>query len=420
MAPRCPSARRRAPTRLSAALLLATCAACSDGATAPKPITQLPRALTAAEQQVISGSNDFAFGLLREIDRRSSPDANIFISPLSASMALGMAVTGAAGSTLDSMRATLGFAGMSIDDIDASYKSLIGLLRGLDPRVDFRLANSIWYRQGFPVEHSFLDAGTNFFDAQIQALDFDNPSSVETINSWVTQSTNGKIDQIVDAIPRDMMLYLINAIYFKGTWSSQFDKAKTHPAPFHLADGSTQQVQMMTQEDTFPAVLTPEYSAAELPYGGGAYTMVVVVPQGSTTVDDLITTLDTPAWQSLLGGLTTRSGNVSIPRFELTWDDSLNAPLAALGMGIAFDAFRADFSGISKGGGLYISGVRQKTYVKVDEDGTVAAAATSVGMVPTSLPPALINADRPFLFAIRERLSGTILFVGKMMKPPEA
>lgn len=414
-----PAPRRRSRARLSAALLLAVCAACSDGATAPRPITHLPRELTAAEQQVISGSNDFAFGLLREIDRRSSPDSNIFISPLSASMALGMTVTGAAGSTLDSMRTALGFADMSIGDIDASYKSLIDLLRGLDASVDFRVANSIWYRQGFPVEQSFLDAGSNFFGAEIQGLNFGSSASVSTINNWVSQSTNGKITQIVDAIPDSVIMYLINAIYFKGTWALQFDKAKTHTAPFYLADGTTTSVQMMTQEDTFPAMSTPEYNAVELPYGGGAYTMVVVVPQGSTTVDDLITALDTPTWQSLLAGLTTQSGEVGIPRFELRWDDSLKAPLTALGMGIAFDAGRADFSGISKAGGLYITGVRQSTYVKVDEEGTEAAAATSVGMTPSSAPLPLLVADRPFLFAIRERLSGTMLFVGKMVKPPE-
>ncbi|HEX6966336.1 MAG TPA: serpin family protein [Gemmatimonadaceae bacterium] len=418
MFPRCPSAHHRSRICLSAALLLAAISACSDGATAPTPITHLPRELTAAEQQLIGGSNDFAFGLLREIDRRSAPDANLFISPLSASMALGMTVTGAAGSTLDSMRAALGFADMSIDDIDASYKSLIELLRGLDPKVDFRVANSIWYRQDFPAEQSFLDAGAKFFDARIQGMNFDDPASADAINAWVKESTNGKIDQIVGAIPPNMMMYLINAIYFKGTWTLQFDKANTYIAAFHLSDGSTEQVPMMTREDTLPAVSTAEYTAAELPYGGGAYTMVVVVPQGNMTVDSLIATLDTPTWQSLLGSLTMRSGEVDLPKFELSWDDSLNAPLEALGMGIAFDPIRADFSGISKNGGLYISGVRQKTYVKVDEEGTEAAAVTNVGVVPVMAKPPLVVADRPFLFAIRERLSGTILFVGKMMKPP--
>ncbi|HEX5437190.1 MAG TPA: serpin family protein [Gemmatimonadaceae bacterium] len=412
------SSRRllRLPLAATAALLLAAC----DSATAPSgPITHLPRALTASEQSLISGSNDFAFSLFREIDKRAPAESNIFISPLSASMALGMTMNGAAGSTLDAMRTTLGFGAMSVAAADSSYRSLIDLLRGLDPSVDFRIANSIWYRQEFAIEQSFLDAGKTYFDAAITGLDFDDPSAATTINDWVNESTDGKISRIVDQIPGSVNLYLIDAIYFKGAWTQQFDKAHTFSQPFHLTDGATQPVQMMHgQHVTVRAVQTGDYQAAELPYGGGAYAMLVLVPNEGVKLDSVIAALSPESWQALRARLIKQTGEVDLPRFTLTWGDSLNDPLKALGMGVAFDPNAADFSRISTADQLYITGVLQKTFVDVNEEGTTAAAATSVGVGPTSVALPLLEADRPFLFAIEERLSGTILFIGKMVRPP--
>jgi serpin B len=332
-------------------------------------------------------------------------------------MALGMTMNGAAGATLDSMRATLGYADMSLADIDASYESLIDLLRGLDSHVDLRIANSIWYRQGFPFEQSFLDTGKEFFDAKITGANFDDPGTPALINDWVSQATNGRIPTIVDLIPRDMVMYLINAIYFKGTWTTQFDKGATKPMPFFAADGSTKQVPMMYVHGTFPARSTATYQAAEFPYGGGAYSMIVVVPREGQSVDSLIASFGPSQWESLIASLSDQEGDVYLPRFQLQWKKSLNDALTALGMGIAFGS-GADFTGMSKAGGLAISDVDQSTFVKVDEEGTEAAAVTSVGVIIVSLPPALLVANRPFFFAIRERLSGTLLFVGKMAVPP--
>ena len=400
-----------------AALLLAAC----SSSTEPRPITQLPRALTSAEQTLITQSNGFAFSLFRAVDdRRPVADANTFISPLSASMALGMTMNGAAGSTLDAMRNTLGFSGMSMADADASYQSLIALLRGLDPSVDFQIANSIWYRQDFPFEQSFLQTGQQYFDAKIQGLDFDDPSAPGTINAWVNESTNGKIDKMIDKIDSQQVMFLLNAIYFKGSWQAEFDKARTSSQPFFLADGSTTPVELMhLPHDSVPAVATADYHAAELPYGGGAFAMDVVVPTEGKTLDDLIASMDSDAWQALLASFTTQTGDVYLPRFQLTWDGSLKDPLTALGMGIAFQGGAADFTGMSstRGHELYISSVNQKTFVDVNEEGTEAAAVTSVGVSVTAYHEPLIRADRPFLFAIRERLSGTILFVGAMRRP---
>lgn len=222
------------------------------------------------------------------------------------------------------------------------------------------------------------------------------------------------------SISPEMVMYLINAIYFKASWSYQFDKSMTSDRPFYAANGSTTPVPMMYQRGTFPAASTADYQAIELPYGGGAYSMVVVVPSEGRSVDSLIASLDARSWRALLASFTEMSGDVYLPRFQLEWKDSLDQALVAMGMGIAFQGGLADFSGISRefGHGLAITSVNQKTFVDVDEEGTEAAAVTSVGIGVVSLPPTLLRADRPFLFAIRERLSGTLLFIGKMEAPP--
>jgi serpin B len=398
------------------ALALAACG--GEGPTAPKKIEQLPRQLNSMEQQIAEGSTGFGLSLLREVNERTPSDSNVFISPLSASMALGMTATGAAGATLDSMRAVLGYQDADLQEMDASYRSLIDLLRGLDPSVDFRIANSIWYREDLPVEQSFVDATKKYFDAEVASLDFASPGAVGTINDWVKRSTNDKIDEIVNQIPQEMVMYLINAIYFKGSWTAQFDKSLTRDEPFLADDGSRPTVPMMSVDGDFHAGATSEYSAVELPYGGGAYGMVVVVPARGSSVDSLIARMDAPAWQALRAGLHESAGTVQIPKFRLEWKGSLEPSLGDMGMGIAFDGGRADFSGISRAGGLAISTVDQKTYVNVDEEGTEAAAVTAVGVKLTSMPAPLLRADRPFLFAIRERFSGTLLFIGKMAVPP--
>src|SRR6266478_10074358 len=229
--------------RLPAIALLLVVIACSKDPVSPKApprITALPRALTAQEQQLIQADNRFAIKLLRETYselRDSLP--NLFVSPLSVAMALGMTYNGAATTTEDAMRATLELDSMTVGEVNEANQSLIALLRGLDPHVQFQIANSIWYRLGFTVEQPFLDANRTYYDARVEALDFTAPSAVPTINAWVNEQTQGKIQDIITGIPHDVVMYLINAIYFKGDWTQRFDKNLTTPRPFHLQDGST-------------------------------------------------------------------------------------------------------------------------------------------------------------------------------------
>lgn len=404
---------------ITLALLAFACA--KDPTAAPARITALPRALTGAEQRLIEADNRFALKLLRQVtaDTRDTLP-NLFVSPLSVAMALGMTYNGAAGTTEEAMRATLELEGMSLGEVNEAYRSLIALLRGLDPRVRFVIANSLWYRQGYAVKPEFLDANRTFYDARVSALDFASPTASQTINAWVDQQTQGLIDEIVpDPLPPENVLYLINAIYFKGDWTQQFDPQRTGPRPFHLPDGSVVNVPTMThgKEVAVRVRHFPGGDVIDLPYGGRAFSMTIVVPRESS-VDALVAGLTAEQWNGWIATLDSTEREVFFPKFKLENDLSLVGTLRALGMGVAFgcEPLTADFTRISEPRELCITSVKHKTYVDVNEEGTEAAAATAVGVGVTSAPQPIV-VDRPFLFALRENLSGTILFLGVIRNP---
>jgi serine protease inhibitor len=409
----------RAPSALTAAgSFVVLLAACSDAAGPGQTvITRLPRDLSVSERAVIVASNAFGFDLASRVFA-ADPRSNVVLSPLSTSMALGMTLNGADGTTFDAMRAALGFSGMTREAINGAYRDLIDLLTDLDPQVRFEIANAIWANQGFPFHTAFFQAVQEAFDARAESRDFADPATLGAINAWVRQRTGGLIDSIVDQLDPDLVMLLANAIYFDGAWTTQFDSSDTRRQAFTRPDGSTVQVDMMMLDDPdVRAGFGPGYAAVELPYGGEAFAMVVVLPQGSTSARAFASALDAAAWDALVAGLgPSNLAVLGLPKLELTYDTFLNDPLQAMGMGVAF-APGADFTAMSpRGDELCISFVRQKTFIEVDERGTRAAAVTAVGIGVTSLPPSFV-ADRPFLFAIRERLSGTILFVGLVEDP---
>lgn len=415
----------RLPSVLVTVLLLASCTdpqGLDEDLGLAELIDSLPRQLSVAEENLIQADNRFAFKLFREINR-SEGDKNIFVSPLSAAMALGMTYNGAAGSTQRAMQTALELQGMSLEEVNQSYRGLIDLLRNLDPRVEFILANSIWYRHTMVVKHPFLDLARQFFDAEVSALNFNDPSASQTINSWVSDNTNGKIEGIVpDAIPADVVMYLMNAIYFKGDWTTRFDKRLTDDARFYLKGGSHTTVDMMRHDEPADVGYNKDVDAGvtilDIPYGGMAYSMTVLLPDTPEGIDAVVDALTQEQWETWVGTRLTGDVLLSLPKFTLDYDISLNSVLASMGMGIAFGP-AADLSGICcEPGDIFISDVLQKAYVDVNEEGTEAAAVTTIVFVTTSVSsPFPVVIDRPFVFAIRERLSGTILFMGKVMDP---
>lgn len=407
---------------VAAVLSGTTLAACSsvsepDPGTPAVARTSLPRALSSSEQQVLASSNAFSFALWGQLNK-AQKDTNIFVSPLSASFSLGMAMNGAVGRTFDEMRAGLRHGTAPLAEIDAGYKSLIGLLTTLDPKVTMEIANSIWYEKTFPFAKSFLDAGAAWFDATISPLDFkDAPKSLAAINGWVDTKTHGKITNILDEIRSDDIMFLVNAIYFKGAWRDKFDPKETASAPFHGVGGD-QTASMMHRLGSTSYAEAATYQAVDLPYGDSAFTMTVVLPKTGTSVESVAASLTPDSWAALTGSFHTSKVDLSLPKVKLAWERKLIPELRALGMNLPFEGGLANFTGMTSArDDLYISLVKQKTFVDINEEGTEAAAVTVTGISLTSAPVIpVVRVDRPFIFAIRERLTGTILFMGKVVR----
>ncbi len=398
------------------AVLVSLLMGCGRDPNEPEPREPI-RTFTVQEARLADASIGFGLRLFQSVSA-SETVPNVLVSPLSASMALGMTMNGAEGSTYDAMRSTLGFGTLAEAEINEAYKGLIAQLLARDAKVTFKLANSIWYQQTLAVKQPFVAAARAFFDAQVTAMDFGDPSAPRTISAWAERETGGRIKELVKQIAPEEVMFLVNTVYIKAPWSQQFDPRSTRNGPFRRADGSTVNVPLMSRDGSYRFVQNSDGIAVELPYGDSAFSMVLLAPPTGGSLAALEQKLTIGWWSSTISSL--RSGRVilTMPKFKFEFGKKLNDQLGQLGMGIAFDRGRADFDRIADVGGerLYISRVEQKTYIDVDETGTEAAAATSVGIGVTSLPPSL-TFDRPFLFALRERESGTLLFIGRVGDP---
>jgi serpin B len=407
-------ARRGVHPAVHTALLLAL-TSCGDSSPVEPPLLEeLPRSLTAPELEVIDAANAFGFRLLSEVRAELASTDDVFLSPLSVSMALGMAANGAAGETLTGMKRALGVEHLTREEMNLAYRGLLDLLPPLDPEVELGIANSAWARAGTPFFTPFMDRVREYFDAHVQELNFEDPAAKDVINAWVFEHTGGKIEEIVQQIEPHHILFLINATYFDGSWRTRFDEDRTTQQAFHLETGSVVSVPMMSAEKLPGSFhFGSDVAVADLPYGGGAYSMTLVVPrQGS--LSDLLDALTADRWAAWMASLVADSVPVRLPRFQMEHESRLKDPLSRMGMAVAFTD-QADFSDLTPLDAL-ITNVRHKTFLSVDERGTVAAAATSVEIGVTSVPQSF-SADRPFVVAIRERLSGTLLFLGAVFDP---
>ena len=397
-------------------LSLLTLNRCPDkitGGDKPEPI----RELSAIEKKVTEADNNFGLKLFRQIIS-SETDKNIFISPLSISMALGMAYNGADGETRAEMHSMLEFGDLTAAEINQSYRNLIELLSSADPDVTFEIANSIWYRAGFSILSEFLQLNTTYFDAVVQALDFDRSDATDMINAWVNEKTHEKIPTIVDSPinPRTVM-FLINAIYFKGTWTYEFDPERTQDAPFYLKDGSQTTCEMMRHKATHGYYANDQIQIADLTYGEIGFSMTIILPNAVVDVDSIAAMLTTENWTEWTNSLTEAEINIYLPKFKTEYEIGLIPTLQALGMIQAFSSSEADFDKINPNYDLYISDVKHKTFVDVNEEGTEAAAVTAITVGCTSAGPKEIYfiVNRPFIFVLREKSTSTILFIGKIM-----
>lgn len=412
------------------ALLPLLAAACSpaveptlDGGTEPTDSTPSgnPVAEIAVSERLVNGYTGFGLKLFRAV-ADDAGDENVFLSPSSVAFALGMTYNGADGATREAMARALGVQGMSLDEVNAASRDWRLALARPDTAVELTIANSLWGRQGTPFRDDFLQRTRTFFAAEVASLDFDDPSASRTINEWVSRSTGGRIRDIVPAqIDPQTILYLINAIHFKGLWSRPFDPRATRDGPWHLPDGSTVPHPMMHRDGAYRLFDGDGFTAVGLPYGSGRVAMYVFLPDEGSSLAELRGRLEAGEWEQWMDGF--REGRVmlTLPRFRMEYEVQLVQALRALGMGIAFDPERADFGGMLPRDYLarnnaYISDVKHKTFLEVAEWGTEAAGATSVEVGVTSMPPSVV-VDRPFLLAIRDDKTGTVLFLGQIVDP---
>ncbi len=402
---------------LSAAMTFGGCDS-SPKIEGPQIPAQTARALTADELLVASTTLGFGFDLLKQT-QAGDPKINLMISPLSASIALGMASDGANGTTAVQMRTTLGYAGMTDEQVNAAYRGLIAQLRARDPKVEFTLANSMWYDTKFVVTPAFSDALRTNFEASVTPLDFRASSAPGTISKWAEDRTAGKIKNLITSIDPSEVMFLVNATYFKAKWTRQFETSSTRNADFTRADASKVFVPMMSLNTVFRNVRGGSVTAVELLYADTAFSMVLLMPTASAPLSSIDTYLTPTEWTKLIASLQASQIELTMPKFKFDYSTTMNDALKRMGMGAAFDPIHADFSRISTSAQLYISRVQQKTYIGVDEAGTEAAAATAVGVGITSAPAPspIVRFARPFYFALRERSTGTVLFIGRVGDP---
>lgn len=360
-----------------------------------------------------------AFGLqMLKLLAPEEAGKNIFVSPSSIALALSMVYNGANADTKSAMQSTLQLQGFDISSVNQSNKNLIDVLKNPDEGVQLAIANSVWADKKGNFKQDFLQTVTDYYKAKISTLDFQSPSAAGTINAWASENTNGKIPVIVNPpIPPDMVMYLINAVYFKGNWKTPFDKAQTQEKLFTSSDGTSKKQPLMQRSAFLPYLETADFQSVRLTYGKKErLSMYVFLPKN---IDTFVASLNADTWNTWMKQYAGTQGTILLPKFKIDYAKELNGVLKAMGMNVAFSD-DADFSSMGTGSGgapLKISTVLHKTYVDVNEEGTEAAAVTAVGMISITsvMMPSktfYMEVNKPFFFAIRDDETGEVLFEG--------
>jgi serpin B len=392
---------------LSAALVFLVIKSTGVDTTNPKP-----------SDEVETMSGDFDADLFKE-SFNASDSKNVVVSPFSVKMALSMAAQGADGKTLEEMNKVIG-----LDETSNEYFRRLIEDAAKDGDITLNIANSIWLRQGLEFNPAYMDILDSYYMAQASTLDFADPSSKDTINRWVNEKTNGKIEEIVDRIDPSNIAFLINAIYFNANWSVPFEEGFTSKKDFTLLDGSKVKADLMSKTAHLSYQENNQFQAVELPYGeNGRYVMRVYLPKKDVKFDKFVNGIDKESLQKWSEDFSSRKGVLELPKFKTEYSSSLNDMLISMGIKEAFNSVNADFSKmiVVEGQNVYISEVMHKTYIDVNEKGTEAAASTSVGISVTSAPDQEemfeMVVDRPFVFTIDDKESGEILFIGAIINP---
>ena len=411
--------RRKIMLKLAALFVITTIMAMSCNKTDEElPNEPVPINLTQDQVALIESGNAFAFDIFTKVTGSAGESENIMISPLSISYALSMTLNGSDGATRDSMLKALKMNGITEDEINASYKNLTTALLSVDKRVLMSIANSVWIEKNFTVKKSFTDILTNYYDAESRSFDINDASAPDNINAWIEDKTNGLIREMIDKLDDNTVMLLINAIYFKGKWKSQFDKSRTEEMPFYKPGGNQVNVPMMNQKNDFRVYEGNGFVLAEFPYGQGNFVMDVVLPSQQGGLNSIMAMITEANYSGWINQLRMRETDLSFPRFKYGFKRKLKEILTDMGMGLAFTG-DADFSNITDFYDLLINDVVHQSFIETNEEGTEAAAATVVEIGLTSAPqePLVLKLDHPFFYIIRETTTNTIIFMGRVADP---
>ncbi|MEM7713309.1 MAG: serpin family protein [Cyanobacteria bacterium P01_A01_bin.68] len=386
---------------------------------APKSELPVSDKSASIDTKLVSANTKFGFNLFSQLLVKDN-NKNIFVSPSSIALALAMTYNGADGSTKEVMAKALELQGLNLQQVNSNYAELKTSLENPDPEVTLNIANSLWADQDVNLKPDFIQNNQEFYQAKVTNLNFADSETPNKINSWVKESTQGKIEKIVDKIDPNQVLFLLNAIYFKGSWKQEFDQENTAQLPFYLSSGEEKQHPMMSQSGDYKYYESEDFQAVSLPYGeNGRVSFYVFLPKQNSDLNSFYESLNAANWEKWMSKFALQNGSLRLPRFKMDYEATLNDALSALGMEEAFTN-SANFS--EMGNNLKISQVKHKTFVEVNEEGTKAAATTSVGIeltsaqIPSQKPFRMI-VDRPFFCAIRDNQTGTVLFMGSIVEP---
>lgn len=370
-------------------------------------------------EQMAEANNKLGINVMADLSEAEG--GNIVLSPTSLFLALSMVYNGAEGETKEEIAAVLRADGLSPEEINRANASLMALLATMGEGIELNVANSIWVDERYELLEPFTASSEDYYNASVESIDREDAGVADRINGWVNDATNGKIEEMAPSpLPDNLIAMLLNAIYFNGDWQFPFDESLTEEQPFQLEDGTDVDVPLMSMHEDLPYLETTDFQAVSLPYGDGEMSMTVVLPAAHSSLAELKTAMTTETWNEWQDGMTEQAGTIRLPKFKLEKEMILNDTLQRLGMETAFDS--ADLSKMfSDSDKLYISEVKQKTFIDVNEQGTEAAAATSVSVGETSAPadPFEMTVDRPFFFTITDETSGVILFMGAIENPAE-
>jgi serine protease inhibitor len=415
------------PWRLGCAVWLAviavlSLAACACGHDFAAPSSASDVAPSEVDDRLVAADNEFGFRLFSELVS-DGLDENVFVSPMSVAFALSMTLNGAAGETYREMSRVLRVEDLGIEEINEANAGLLQALSQADPKVEISVANSLWAKKDIPFVDGFLQANESYYGAQVTTLDLEHPDAVNRINDWAGEATRDRIPEVIDEIPEEAVLFLIDAVHLKGRWTRLFREKLTQPGSFTLLNGAAKTVSMMHRRGEWDYLSGDGFQAIRLPYGGGRLGMLIFLPERDSSLDEFLSVLSSSPdiWTTWLSRFETQSGDVALPRFRVEYEADLAAVLARMGMDVAFRENEADFSRMVRGL-VWIGEVRHKTFAKIDEQGTEAAASTVVDIhlaAEEKLTAKWFSMviDRPFFFAIQDNETGAILFLGAVVEP---